>query len=99
MKFTNQLRYVWAPLATLLATVLFLATDHAAIGQGLSQKVSESDQGALRALAKSIGEGRGKVDIVLNELGFSVGADVKSRWPDFEQWPAVRKIETAYVFA
>src|ERR1043166_9316579 len=99
MKLLPNLLLLWNRLATVLAIGWFLTPGNEVLGQELSSKIGETDQEALRALAQTISPAGSRVDIVLNEVGFSLSAEMKTRWPDFEQWPAVRKIETAYIFA
>jgi hypothetical protein len=80
-----------------LAIVLILVGLSGRIGdaQQLSNVIDIQHQNAIRALGLALSAAPDKLDPLLERLGFRA----TSQPPGFENWPTVRKLETAYLSA
>jgi hypothetical protein len=83
------------PAAVFLLAV-FATLSLFANAQTISDKISTPDQNAIRAIAATLAPVPDRADAVLESVNFS---KVARTIPNFHQWPALRKIETAYFSA
>src|SRR5580704_6552492 len=78
------------------AFAVVLALLIAAPGQQLIDRIAPADAEAIRAIAATLAPRPDRANDVLRSLNFST---VAQTIPDFAEWPALRKIETAYLSA
>jgi hypothetical protein len=78
------------------ALAMVLALFCAAPAQELANRITQTDAESIRAIAATLAPRADRADDVLKSLKFSAVAETI---PGFAEWPALRKIETAYLSA
>jgi hypothetical protein len=92
MKYVSLgIRTATVYLLAFLATLSLFAN-----AQTISDKVSTPDQNAIRAIAATLAPVPDRANAVLESVNFS---KIAKTIPHFSEWPALRKIETAYLSA